>query len=194
MKLWLSLILFTFLIPHSYSQEIGECISIKNASDRLSCYDEIASYSIYSDQNSETNWEFVSSVDRFTDKDNSYLYLASAISSRRGDHFPKALVIRCDGEGDYDIYMVFSGYVGNLNDQVPVQYRFGSDEPIQELWNVSTDGGGAFLPKRYNDFKSNLLLGKDFIFQATDYQGTRAQAEFDNSLDQNFEFILNGCR
>ena len=144
------------------------------------------------DTASESQWQFVEDFDSFNDKNSSYVFL-EATSRVSGDD-PKAVVARCDAKGGYDIYVMSNGYIGARNNRIPVRYRFGTNDPTTEKWNESTTGTAAFLPSSYNDFRTNLATGEDFIFEITDYNGSRSSSEFDNNKDEKLEFVMGGCK
>lgn len=139
-----------------------------------------------------SNWVFVKNNDDFTDKDTSFVYLSA--SSAVGADDPESIVARCDGKGGYEIYVKTNGYIGARDDRVRVRYRFGSDKPISERWSESTSGTAAFLPDGYKDFRGKLALGRDFIFEVTDYNGSRSRSEFENNKDEKLDFVMSGCR
>lgn len=139
-----------------------------------------------------SKWRFVEKFDRFNDENSSFVALEA--SGYIGSDSPKTLVVRCDARGGYDIYVLSSGYIGARDDLVPVRYRFGTNKPISERWNESTNGRAAFLPSSYNDFREGLATGEDFIFEITDFSGNRGSSEFDNSKDEKLSFVMNGCK
>lgn len=139
-----------------------------------------------------SKWRFVEKFDRFNDENSSFVALEA--SGYIGSDSPKTLVVRCDARGGYDIYVLSSGYIGARDDLVPVRYRFGTNKPISERWNESTNGKAAFLPSSYNDFREGLATGEDFIFEITDFSGNRGSSEFDNSKDEKLSFVMNGCK
>ena len=111
----------------------------------------------------------------------------------RGSDAPDTLILRCDGEGSFDIYMVVDGYIGN--DAAKVRYRFEGKDAVSSSWDISVDGKAVFdVPwTKPGKFVLELLSGNDFLFEVTDYRGVKNSAEFDNSLDPNFDYILSGC-
>ena len=143
------------------------------------------------DTASESQWQFVEDFDSFNDKNSSYVFL-EATSRVSGDD-PKAVVARCDAKGGYDIYVLSNGYIGARNNRIPVRYRFGQNDPTTEKWNESTNGQGAFLPSSYQDFRTSLATGEDFIFEITDYSGSTSSSEFDNNKDEKLDFVMGGC-
>ncbi|MDA0318828.1 MAG: hypothetical protein O3A90_06010 [Proteobacteria bacterium] len=144
------------------------------------------------DVKNASKWVFIEKFDSFNDKNSSMVVLEA--SGYIGNDDPKELVVRCDARGGYEIFITTNGYIGARDDSVPVRYRFGKGEPISERWGESTSGRAAFLPKRYNDFRKNLATGEDFIFEITDFNGSRGSSEFDNSKDEKLDFIMGGCK
>jgi len=143
------------------------------------------------DTASESQWQFVEDFDSFNDKNSSYVFL-EATSRVSGDD-PRAVVARCDAKGGYDIYVMSNGYIGARNNRIPVRYRFGENDPTTEKWNESTNGKSAFLPSSYQDFRTSLATGEDFIFEITDYSGSTSSSEFDNNKDEKLDFVMGGC-
>lgn len=139
----------------------------------------------------QSPWNFSEQTDDFSDKETSFAYLEPTSTVRRDD--PKTLVVRCNGEGGYDVYMIANGYIGSTNDRIKVRYRFGKGKSVTERWNESADGKAAFLPGGYNDFRTLLKTGEDFVFEITDYKGSPANSQFDNSKDENLDYVMSGC-
>jgi hypothetical protein len=144
------------------------------------------------DAGSESQWQFVEDFDSFNDKNSSYIYLEPT-STVSGDD-PKFIAVKCDAKGGYDILVASNGYIGARDNRVQVRYRFGTNDPTTEKWNESTTGTAAFLPSSYNDFRTNLATGEDFVFEITDYNGSRSSSEFDNNKDEKLEFVMGGCK
>ena len=140
----------------------------------------------------QSPWKFTEGTDDFTDKETSLVYLEP--SSTIGSDDPKALVVRCNGKGSYNIYIISNSYIGARNDRVKVRYRFGENKPVTERWSESADGKAAFLPSGFNDFRTFLKTAEDFVFEITDYRGNTADSEFDNSKDENLDYVMNGCK
>lgn len=143
-------------------------------------------------------WVFIEKKDPFTDKNASYLYLNSEYMGRSGDDFPETLVIRCKGSG-HDAYIAADGFIGG--DSSKVRYRFGNKQMRSESWSLSTDGDAIFAPytgnsvglERLSNFIKEVRSGEDFLFELSDYRGTKSSASFDNSVHPKLDFVLNGC-
>ena len=192
---------FSATIAFSDSFALGSCVALSDDTLRLSCYDKASNYAPKSENEPAAatatsyngNWSFSERTDTFTDKDTSSLYMASDYSGRRGDDAPESIIMRCDGEKSFDIYVVFDGYIGSANDRVPVRYRFDGQEAVSERWSESTDGTAAFLPGSYKEFKAGLFSGANFVFEVSDYNGSTSSAKFTNSIHPKLEFIKTGC-
>ncbi|PRY74058.1 hypothetical protein CLV76_12455 [Marivita geojedonensis] len=105
-----------------------------------------------------------------------------------------AIIIRCNGEGGTELYVVSDGYLGN--DRLRVRYRFDDNEPISERWSPSTDGRAAFLPSGYRDFRSGLTSSESVLMEVEAFNGARHQGEF-GGLSNNAEdrdFVMSGCK
>jgi hypothetical protein len=89
--------------------------------------------------------------------------------------------------------MVVDGYIGN--DAAKVRYRFEGKDAVSSSWDISADGKAVFDAPwtKPGKFVLELVSGNDFLFEVTDYRGVKNSAEFDNSLDPNFDYILSGC-
>ena len=185
-----------------------DCVKVANAVERLVCFDE--AYAAVTDTETSatvqtkddvtapttkdvSNWRFKENKDAFTDLNKSYLALARLSDSVRGGDAPETLILRCDGEGSFDIYMIVDGYVGS--DVANVRYRFEGKDAVSSKWDISTDGRAVFDTPwtKPGKFVLELMSGNDFLFEVTDYRGVRNSAKFDNSLDPNFDYILSGC-
>jgi hypothetical protein len=186
------------------ADDIEKCLNFTDDDLRLACYDEKAGFEV-SDNSVEDassdpyeefkGWIFSENTDAFSGKDTSGVYLAAdLLAESYGDDEPVGIVIRCDGEGGSDLFVVSGGYLNS--DSVRVRYKFGDDEPVSEIWDASTDGKIAFLPSGYKDFLSGIISEKNFIFEVEDYNGSKAMATF-NGTDKGIEkrnFVLNGCK
>lgn len=186
-------------IPDELAPDGMACLSIQNDTLRLACYDTALGYEpveAIAPSTTSGGWRFVSQEDEFTNQNTSYVFL---LSDRANDTFsdaPSRLVVRCDGSGGSEIFVVSNGYIGARNDSIPVRFRFGEDSPVSEQWNESTSGSAAFLPRGYRDFRAGLETRQDFIFEITNYRGSRFNAGFDGlSVNEDMlEYVLAGCR
>lgn len=180
-------------------QAHAACLEVQNDALRLICYDTAFGFTPEpSDPVLSTSggWQFIEQEDEFTNQNTSYVFLRS---DHAGDTFsdaPSELVVRCDGNGGSEIFVVSNGYIGARNDVIPVRYRFGDDPPVSERWNESTTGTAAFLPRGYQDFRAGLATRQDVIFEITDFRGSRYSAEFDGLSvnDEMLDYVLGGCR
>jgi len=179
------------------SNNLNKCVSFSDNELRLKCYDAISKYNSKQDSDTDVSstWNYTENIDDFTDKNTSRLSLWHKSGSQKGDSFPDFIVMRCDGKGNYDIYVGSSGYIGG--EKIPVKYRFGNEEFASEIWHESTDGTAAFYPSSYRykakTFSKMLTSGQDFILSLENYQGSQSSAKFDNSIHPKFNFILGGC-
>lgn len=205
-------VLSIFLMPMSVSAQVAQqpseeiavtdalqdCLAVENRLSRLACYDEVLGYEDPGSQSSSTvtgGWVFVESEDDFTNRNTSFVMLESDRAGVPMTDAPVQIIARCDGNGGNEIFVVAGGYIGARNDRIPVRYRFGDDPPINENWNESTNGTAAFLPRGYADFRTGLDTLQDFIFEITDYRGSRYSAAFEGvgvNADM-LEYVLGGC-
>lgn len=176
------------------------CLAQSIDAIRLACFDAALSYnqdrSELANDGDGDGWTLVTAKDAFSERDTSYVFLESDQASRRGADAPRTLVLRCDGNGGFETYVISDGYLGGRDGRVPVRYRFGEEPPISERWFESTDGQAAFLPEGYRDFLNGLSSRADFIFEMTDFRGSTNLAKF-VGLDKNasvLDFIQSGCR
>lgn len=182
------------ILAERLQQELTICHDIRVDSARLSCYDTQSNYVAPPQAISAKSWIFTDREDPVTGKDNSSATLTSD-TKHNGRDSPEAIVIRCDGDGGYELYIRTSGYIGSTDDRVPVTYRWNDRPPVSERWPESTSGSAAFLPRGYRDFLSGLREGGELAFQWQDYRGGRYASTWSNvRLDENAQYILNGCR
>lgn len=179
-------------------EQAGACLSIQGDTLRLDCYDTALGFERAEPSPSNSisgGWQFVAQEDDFTNQNTSYVFLRSDRAGETFSDAPAQLVVRCDGSGGSEIFVVANGYIGARNDQIPVRYRFGENAPVSERWNESTSGTAAFLPRGYQDFRTGLATRQSFIFEITDYRGSRYSAEFDGvSVNEDMlEYVLSGC-
>ncbi len=176
------------------------CLEIENSLARLACYDLAFDYSQAEEEIPDTSqsggWQFVEQEDQFSNQNTSFVVLRSDQAGRSFSDAPAELYIRCNGSGGYEAFVASNGYIGARNDRIPVRFRFGDDPPVSESWNESTSGTAAFLPRGYRDFLAGLETRQNFVFEITDYRGSRYSAEFDGLAinDDLLEFVLNGCQ
>lgn len=175
----------------------AECLQMASDQLRLICYDRVFGFvaPAPAEVTSGQKWNLIEEKDEFTDADTSFAVLDSLPSSRRGSDAPRSLVVRCDGQGGHDIYIIADGYIGTSRDGIPVRFKFGDNAPVQERWSESTRGTAAFLPSGYRDFRSGLTSREDFVFEMTDFRGSRNSARFEglSNNDSALEFVLAGC-
>ncbi|WP_372887142.1 hypothetical protein [Shimia sp.] len=191
-------ILFSSPVQVVANEGIAHCLTMKDNELRLSCYDDVAGYSepVQVDDEATTPWTFVEQSDDFTNKNTSFISLTSDMAEKPMTDAPEALIVRCDGWGGTEVFVVTGGYIGSRNDFVPVRYKFGNNDPITERWHESTKGTAVFLPNGYRDFRKGLESGEDFIFEVTDYRGSREKARFKNGplTGKDFQFVWKGCK
>lgn len=189
-------------LPHQeeIAAAVSVCLSTTTSMARLACYDAALGYEPGQADPSASRsvsggWQFVENEDEFTNSNTSYVYLRSDRANATFSDAPAELVVRCDGNGASEVYVRANGYIGARRDSIPVRYRFGDSAPIRESWNESTNGRAAFLPYGYRDFLAGLATRQDFIFEMTDFRGTRHSASFDglSENDDLLEFVLGGC-
>jgi hypothetical protein len=141
----------------------------------------------------QSNWVFKETRDEFTNANTSFVYLdASKIVNP--NYSPNSLILRCDGAGEFDVYVITDGYIGS-SENVKVRYKFSDGIPIEENWKPSTDGKAAFKPAGANKILTGLISAQDFLFEITGYNGNTYFSEFDNSLDSSgkLNFVMSGC-
>lgn len=82
-------------------EESSHCLGLDNDRLRLNCYDELHGFSSEPRQpeNFDGEWTFIESVDDFSGREDSFVYLDSIVTGRRGADFPRTLVARCDTAG-----------------------------------------------------------------------------------------------
>lgn len=153
----------------------------------------VASVSFAQNVDDNSNWVYSEKVDPFTDKNTSILILLP--TDDKSGHSPSAVILRCANAHPhgFEVIAVSNGFVDN--DAITVTYRFGKQDPLNEVWNNATNGAAAFLPAGYKDFIANLKTGEDFIFGFYDYNGILNHSKFDNDANHSkLNFFLNGCK
>lgn len=174
-------------------EQLKICHEYEQSSARLTCYDTQSEYIAPEPKPAPSAWVFIERSDPVTGDNTSYVYLGADVQ-HNGRDSPSEIIVRCDGDGDYDLYVRADGYIGGNRGRVLVTYRWGENEPIVERWNDSTTGKAAFLPNGYRDFLAGLRTGGELAFQWEDFRGTRYASTWSNiQLDENVEYILGGC-
>jgi hypothetical protein len=190
-----ALLLFVFTLPAAANEgSFADCTKLTNNDLRLDCYDKSIGYSPPSQATEPSVWVYEEKYDAFTDKNISRIYLSKEPYSSSGTAAPEFLFVRCNGIGNYDVFVTTEGYIGGSG--AAVRYRFDGKKAVPMLWSLSTDGTSVFLKRtgQTNGFETHLKTGKDLLFEIRDYNGTRHSAKFINSKDTKLDFILNGCK
>lgn len=186
------------VLAESAESDVSACLTLQDNRLRLECYDDAAGFEPKSPAPAVavTPWAFHEQRDEFTNKNTSFISIDSDKAFLSITDAPKSLVVRCDGDGGTEVFVVSGGYIGARNDRIPVRYKFGNNDPISEYWHESTKGTAAFLPSGYRDFRAGLESGQGFLFEMTDFRGVRESAHFENGplTGENIEFVWNGCR
>lgn len=198
----------------SEAASLSSCRAISDSLQRLTCYDNLADVTLAAPEASEgsevvespntevagnTTWTLVERADPISGADTSAVFIVAS-NQVNGSDSPEALMLGCDGDGSYWLSIITSGHIGSGGAySVSVEYRWGENEPIEENWNSSTTGNGAFLPKVYDgsmsgDFMSGLREGGRLAFRWEDFRGSPSASVWDDvQLDENAEFVLGGC-
>ena len=178
------------------AQADDTCHAFADNKIRLACYDSATSYvaPVKASVETKSKWVFVESKDEMTGKNDSYVYI-EAPKKGGGSDAPRAIILRCDTNGGYELLTTSQGYWGG-RDNIKITYKFGDNDPITERWSPSTDGTAAFLPDGYNDFRTALLTGDHtkIIIRVEDYQGSEYTSIFDGAtIDSKVNFVVSGC-
>ena len=188
----------TFSTSSVSSMELEGCSNIEADTERLACYDSFLRHRVDPSDDPEpemaSNWIFVEDRDEFSGADTSYVFLDSDQAGNILTGAPISMVVRCDGSGGSEIYVLSGGYIGGTRERVPVRYKFAEGETIVEQWSESTNGKAAFLPSGYRDFVTGLRSGESFVFEITNYRGSRFIANFPSGGDVTLlQHIFDGC-
>ena len=144
----------------------------------------------------ETNWFFVEKFEETSGKNISSI-------SKHGSN-DTTLIIACRAKEPTVAFLAFPLEaernllpVPPLGEKIQpspfeVRFRFGDDEVFKEQW-LSNVGLVYTIPKTSRFFKE-LPKGEAFVIEATDAKGVRARTFFDNSTDENLEFVMGGCK
>jgi hypothetical protein len=184
----------------AFSEEVPDlsnCLTLHDDELRLNCYDGETGYvKPLVESETSSRWRYTRQSDDFSNKDTSFITLESDKAHLSITDAPTALFVRCDGDGGTEVFVATGGYIGSRNNRVPVRYKFGDNDPISERWNESTKGSAVFLPNGFRDFRSGLESGESFLFEVTDFRGSRASARFEGSKleGEKISFVWNGCR
>lgn len=173
---------------------IRDCLPLNIDRARLACFDQAAGFTAPEQAVSTARpWQFYEDVDLMTDTETSYVLL-SATRQENGRESPGSIVIRCMGEGGYEVFISTQGYIGDRRNSVPVTYRWGDASPTNENGNSSTSGSAAFLPGGYRDFLACLNAGGTLVFAWENFRGSRFTSVWENiGMDENAQYVLNGC-
>ena len=161
-------------------------------STRLALYDAIVRSldSVNPDQTSESpsiqtmsKWIFDQNVDPLTDN-KKYFFMLKADSGKNDYGDLPVLVIRQDGD-ELELYINWHTYLGNDTDDYKYEAKYittrvDQDEPINLLWDNSTDSKASFCPYKYTrELVQRLGHASQFVVRCTPYGDSPITAVFD---------------
>ena len=161
-------------------------------STRLALYDAIVRSldSVNPDQTSESpsiqtssKWIFDQNVDPLTDN-KKYFFMLKADSGKNNYGDLPVLVIRQDGD-ELELYINWHTYLGNDTDDQKYEAKYittrvDQDEPINLLWDNSTDSKASFCPYKYTrELVQRLGHASQFVVRCTPYGDSPITAVFD---------------
>ena len=161
-------------------------------STRLALYDAIVRSldSVNPDQTSESpsiqtmsKWIFDQNVDPLTDN-KKYFFMLKADSGKNNYGDLPVLVIRQDGD-ELELYINWHTYLGNDTDDYKYEAKYittrvDQDEPINLLWDNSTDSKASFCPYKYTrELVQRLGHASQFVVRCTPYGDSPITAVFD---------------
>ena len=161
-------------------------------STRLALYDAIVRSldSVNPDQTSESpsiqtssKWIFDQNVDHLTDN-KKYFFMLKADSGKNNYGDLPVLVIRQDGD-ELELYINWHTYLGNDTDDYKYEAKYittrvDQDEPINLLWDNSTDSKASFCPYKYTrELVQRLGHASQFVVRCTPYGDSPITAVFD---------------
>ncbi|MDD9733187.1 hypothetical protein PVW46_25075 [Mameliella sp. AT18] len=78
-------------------------------------------------------------------------------------------------------------------DTLPVRNSFGDCGPMSDKWGKPTSAQAALLPERFRDFRAGLMTGESFVFELTDFRGSRSNARFpETTPGDRFGHVIGG--
>ena len=181
-------IIFLFLSCFAILSEeasLSNCSSYSNDNERLICYDSLSSYN--HEEKIETpitsNWKYNEVKDVFTDEYVSELYLEREQGSYGGMHSPDFLYIKCDGKGNYNIYLEIMNIV--KAELVNVKYRFGKQDLVFEKWETIPIAPVLIYPNHYK--KNNMVpfFDNPELYKDTDHSDYQDQSSPSVSNEKN---------
>ena len=161
-------------------------------SARLALYDGIVGSldSVNPGQTSESpsiqtssKWIFDQNVDPLTDN-KKYFFMLKADSGKNNYGDLPVLVIRQDGD-ELELYINWHTYLGNDTDDYKYEAKYittrvDQDEPINLLWDNSTDSKASFCPYKYTrELVQRLGHASQFVVRCTPYGDSPITAVFD---------------
>jgi hypothetical protein len=196
------------------ADQLAKCAAFETPALRLTCYDDLAKgaadtsssssqeaaadTSSGSSQTGEPNtsmtespeelsadekrlekWVMKMETDPITDQKGA-TFLLIAENASRGD--TPTLVIRCK-KGDLDVLFGPDDYLGSNNDRVTL--RFGSEPPVKERWNESSNHSALFVPGSREKVEA-------FVRKLTQYPRLAIQVQPYNEAPQAMVFDLTG--
>ena len=163
-----------------------------NDSARLALYDAIVqSFGVATiGQTAESpsiqtssKWIFDQNVDPLTDN-KKYFFMLKADSGKNNYGDLPVLVIRQDGD-ELELYINWHTYLGNDTDDYKYEAKYittrvDQDEPINLLWDNSTDSKASFCPYKYTrELVQRLGHASQFVVRCTPYGDSPITAVFD---------------
>lgn len=178
------------------NNDVERCLALQSNLERLACYDEVHNFSSALSNEDIKGWRLQRETDDFSGEDVSFAALRSTEPNHMGA--PIALILRCDGEGDYYTFVDMGVFL--QNGDLSVRHKFDDGEVTFQFWIASTTGTAAFLPRgpqhrKSHQFALDLVNSDRLAFEVEDFQGSRHRAVFEglgnNSEDR--DFIMSGC-
>jgi len=130
-----------------------------------------------------SKWIFDQNVDPLTDN-KKYFFMLKADSGKNNYGDLPVLVIRQDGD-ELELYINWHTYLGNDTDDYKYEAKYittrvDQDEPINLLWDNSTDSKASFCPYKYTrELVQRLGHASQFVVRCTPYGDSPITAVFD---------------
>ena len=195
---WIGLLALTIgtSVNATSDLEIASCANIEDDSERLICFDQLASERGLASQpvngansgNTTGDWLVDVDVNPIDDSTTVTLILeASEGSSSYGD--PIYILARCMS-GDTDVFISWDDYLGR---EANVLTRVGDDQAVTQRWSMSTDQTATFHPQPIN-FLKELMTSTQLVAQITPYNESPTTAIFKiNGLSEAVEPLRQEC-
>ena len=173
----------------SLKVHIKQCLTFRNNSDRLKCFDKLAQSQDSPNITYKNRWTVLKETNPIDDS-----VTAIAILPRDSETNPSihsvGLILRCTRD-KYFVYISWKDYLGT---KAIVTYRLDKDKAKIRQWSLSTDSQATFYPYDAKLFIAALSGSNRFVAQVLPYNDSPKTAVFTlKGIQKVAKFLYKTC-